>query len=203
MGREGEPLQSGRILRGERLARRVDDPHIRVHGPPPQWGDLGMDELALGSQGQARSQDEPMRAPEGTLGDDRPERRWADDLGRRRQLVAGEVQLRPRGPLLGDLEVDPVECAPGHVVADDGDPLREIGVDRRLALDDHGDARRPRVPRELAEPVRVVNLVRRQQARGRRRGRSAGRDDRAADPAPAGRPGRHGRRDGREAAARR
>ena len=46
----------------------------------------------------------------------------------------------------GDLEVDPVESAARDVVADHGDPFGEVGMDRQLALDDHGDPRRPGTP---------------------------------------------------------
>ena len=159
----------------QRVAGRIDDAQVGIEGPVlAQRHELGIDDLAGrpagGESSGPRSRCEP---PEGRLGVIDPERRRA--LGSR--MSTGSLLPRdeasPRGPGCRDLEMDRVERPPHDVVAQDGHPFREVGVERHLALDGHGDARRRRLPSNLAEPARVVHLI--GQRSGRRRTAGAGR----------------------------
>ena len=148
----GDRFQSRGILDRQRAPGRIHDPSVASTAPRPSGE----------TSGWTISRSEPR----GRV--DRSTNRWEPQIGRSGVIV--QKAERPRvsvvnwyslpasrssalgSPGHGHLEVDRIERASDHVVAQHGHPLRRVGMDRHLTLDRDADSRRESTPRQ-SRPV--------------------------------------------------
>ncbi len=195
--RRQDRLQAGGIRRGQRVAGRVHDAEVGVHGPRSP-GERPRDRRSRDRRPRGRverstNRCEPQRGRPGTIVQNADE---PSDLRRRLEVIAGEVQLGPAAQADGILRL----IRRGRL------PRRRSGSRRPIGRSRDGwstGSRRPRRPGAAASPRtarpdgRVVDLVgqpdRRGATRPLRRSRSRCRRPRRRSTARERRPSRPAR----------